>query len=70
MVAYLNSELNKASLWIKRDKLTLNINKTKFMVTCPLISHPSCPPITIDSIPIDEVTEFKFLGVTIDKLKW
>ena len=71
MVADLNSELDKVSLWIKSNKLTLNLNKTKFMVTSPLMSHPSCPPITIDNVPIDEVTEFKFLGVTIDnKLKW
>ena len=41
------------------------------MVTSPLMSHPLCPSQTIDNILINEVTEFKFLGVTIaNKLKW
>ena len=41
------------------------------MVTSPLMSHPICPQITIDNVSINEVSEFKFLGVTIDnKLKW
>ena len=71
MVTDLNSELSKISLWLRSNKLTLNLNKTKFMVTSPLMSHPICPQITIDNVSINEVTEFKFLGVTIDnKLKW
>lgn len=71
MVTDLNTELHKISVWIKSNSLTLNLNKTKFLVTSPLMSHTLCPPITIDDISIDRVTEFKFLGITIDdKLKW
>lgn len=41
------------------------------MISSPLLSHPPATSIQINNTALNEVTDFKFLGVTIDnKLKW
>lgn len=67
----LNTELNKISNWIKSNKLTLNINKTQYMVSSPLMTQSINILVKIDNVELIEVSEFKFLGVILDnKLRW
>ena len=65
-----NDELKHISLWLKVNKLSLNIKKTHFMV---FTSKKHIPKVTvfIDGHCIDEEISTKFLGIHIDnKLNW
>ena len=56
----------KISHWLHSNKLLLNTAKSKFMV---FFKHPKAIPklkLTINDNPIEQVTEFNFLGITID----
>ena len=69
----LEVELGRLSDWFAHNKLTLNYSKTEFInFSKPAVS--SCAhsnALSIDGIPIKEVTESKFLGVFIDKkISW
>ena len=67
----LNSELAKISLWLKVNKLSLNIGKTHFMVFTNKKKRLNDLNILIDGTRIEEVKKTKFLGVIIDnKLSW
>lgn len=67
----LNNELNQVTNWIKANRLNLNLNKTQYMVSCPLMTRSANTIIKLDNIVLKEVNEFKFLGVILDnKLKW
>lgn len=71
MERIINCELTKVSDWIKVNKLSLNISKTNFMISHPLMSNPANINILIDNCPINHCNETKFLGVLIDsKLLW
>ena len=69
----INSELQLITDWLEINKLSLNIKKTKFMFfhyhqknIAQLI-----PKLSINGHPIDRVTNFNFLGLTIDEnLNW
>ena len=67
----LNEELKEISLWLKANKLPLNIKKTHFMIfSSKNKAHPSVY-INIDGESISENSKTKFLGVIIDnKLCW
>ena len=67
-----NSELNKISLWFRANKLSLNIDKTNFMVfKAPQKKNVRIDPPNIDSTQIEEVTQTSFLGVVFDQhLSW
>ena len=67
----LNFELSKISLWLKVNKLSLNIGKTYFMVFTNKNKRLDELNILIDGNKIEEVRKTKFLGVIIDnKLSW
>ena len=67
----LNSELSKISLWLKVNKLSLNIGKAHFMVFTNKKKRFDELNILIDGNKIEEVKKTKFLGVIIDnKLSW
>ena len=67
----LNEELNKVIFWLKVNKLSLNINKTKYMIFYPHQKKPSKPQIVLDNCEIECVDEFNFLGITFDKhMNW
>ena len=71
LVKTINGELENISLWLKINKLSLNINKTHFIMFQRGKSTMSIPDIIIDNQPIDKVEKTKFLGVVIDsKLSW
>ena len=63
----INKEITKISHWLHSNKLLLNTAKSKFMV---FFKHPKTIPklkLTINDNPIEQVTEFNFLGITIDQ---
>ena len=68
----MNRELIKVSRWLKLNKLSLNIDKTHFMIfkrRRKLVE--SVPDIYIDANSIHQVSKTKFLGVYIDEnLSW
>ena len=71
IVESLNLELNEISLWLKVNKLSLNIKKTHYMVFTTRRITIDVLDIKIDGYMIDRVTHTKFLGVFIDeKLNW
>ena len=58
-------------LWMKAYKLSLNIDKTYFMLFTPKRFPGNMDNITIDGKQIMEVNEIKFLGVIINNnLNW
>ena len=67
----MNNELKEISLWLKANKLSLNIKKTHFMIfSSKNKPHPNIC-INIDGETINETAKTKFLGVIIDnKLSW
>lgn len=67
----INNELKTISYWLKLNKLSLNVNKTKAMVFHSEQRNVSLPKLFIDETAIEYVQEFNFLGIMIDKnLKW
>ena len=71
IVSEINKEIANIYAWVKANKLSLNIDKTNFMLFTPKCVPRSINGIFIDGNKIMEVTETKFLGVIIDcKLNW
>ena len=67
----LNTELSKISTWLKTNKLSLNIGKTRFMLFTNKKRMDHDLNIMTDGTKIEEVNKTKFLGVIIDnKLSW
>ena len=65
-----NSELVKIDEWLKLNKLSLNTNKTKFMVLTKQRSAWHFD-IRIGKTNIEQVNEIKYLGVIFnEKLSW
>ncbi len=66
----LNKELECMSIWFKVNKLSLNVEKTNYMIfknNANNVNHK----ISINGIDIKRVNVTKFLGVHVnDKLKW
>ena len=61
-------ELNKFSTWFRANKLSLNVDKTKFMV---FNAKNRNFHISMDGKPLCKVDTIKFLGVHIDsQLNW
>ena len=70
----INKEINKLYDWMKANKLSLNIKKTKYMVfRYPQKSRHSLPKLSIkiNDVIIERVDQFKFLGIIIhETLSW
>ena len=67
----INEELNDISLWLKVNKLSLNIKKTHYMIFHRKKHDITKMKLCIDNQEIDEVFVTKFRGVLIDsKLTW
>ena len=66
----INAELEKISTWLKLNKLTLNVEKSKYMI---FHKRRKIDPLslTINNNEISNVTQFCFLGIIIDEnLSW
>ena len=71
LVDRINVEMTNVYARVKANKLSLNVNKTNFMLFSPKHRSRSIKDILIDNCKINEVKETKFLGVVIDNaLKW
>ena len=70
----INLELTKISDWLAVNKLSLNAAKTKFMLFHnyqKIINEDDRPHLTINDTVIEHVTEFNFLGLTINEfMNW
>ena len=67
----INIELNKLNNWLKLNKLSLNIQKTKFMIFTTTNKRTPDLQLHIEGTTIERVFEFNFLGITLDdKLRW
>ena len=65
-----NTELQAVTKWIKANKLSLNLEKTNFMLFSTTLSELP-QPIIMDNVQIQKVSKTKFLGTFIDdKLTW
>ena len=57
--------------WFRSNKLTINVSKTHYMISSSLLHQPPPIEIYLDNILLEQVEQYKFLGVTIDsKLRW
>lgn len=69
-----NIELSKIHEWLTVNKLSLNIDKTKFMIfhfPQNNLRNVEIPDISIKGIKIERVSSFNFLGLTLtDTLQW
>jgi len=67
----INNELEKINLWLKANKLSLNIGKTKYML---FHKHNKIIPelkLKINNVILEKVNEFCFLGLNLDtNLTW
>ena len=72
IIELINNELEKVNVWLKANKLTLNIKKTHYMMFHRTrIKHSNRKEIYIDGNSINYTNNTKFLGVIIDKkLNW
>ena len=66
-----NFELNKLSEWFKSNKLSLNVDKTKFIIFGNKHILLNSSQLILDGKILEQVKETKFLGVVLDeKLNW
>ena len=65
----LQLSLNRLYNWCDRNKLTININKTKVMTfgSRKFIKQRISPSLLLGDIPLGNVTTFKYLGVILDR---
>jgi hypothetical protein len=67
----INNELAKISTWLKVNKLSLNIKKTKYMIFHTTQKQITQLSLKIDGTDINRVKEFNFLGLIINEnLNW
>ena len=70
----INLELHKISEWMRVNKLSLNISKTKYMIFRYSQRSPNTIPklhLKIENTTIEKVQSFNFLGLTVNEnLSW
>ena len=67
----LQRDLDNVADWCRRNKLSINIKKTKSMIvgTRSMVKkHAAVPRLKIAGTPLDFVFQYKYLGVTIDEI--
>ena len=70
---FINQELTKVNDWLAVNKLSLNVEKTKFMVFHTAQQNISrfIPDLKIGSVNLENVQNFNFLGLTLNEnLSW
>ena len=67
----INAELQKVSMWLKKNKLSLNLDKTKLMIFHSQQKRVKELNITINGTIIERVQSLNFLGITIsENMSW
>ena len=68
----MNNELLNIVEWLRANRLSLNVSKTKYMIFGPPRKlYEKDINIMLSGIKVDEVSNIKFLGVILDnKLQW
>ena len=67
----INNELEKITLWLKMNKLSLNVQKTKLMIFHRRQKQINELNISINGTDIERVDSFNFLGLHIhESLSW
>ena len=70
MCKLLSDELEKLHVWFCVNKLSLNVNKTKYMIFSN-VKHKQNSELRIQNVYIEKVPSIRFLGVIIDQqLNW
>ena len=59
-----NNELKQQGLWFRANKLSLNVNKTNFIMFNNNKQHRTDVHIVLNGTNIEQVTHTTFLGVT------
>ncbi len=68
---FLQRDIEAVARWIQRLNLQFNTNKCKFMVLSRKKSSIEPPAIILNGLPIERVSQFKYLGVRISyDLSW
>ena len=66
----INTHLEKFNVWLKLNKLTVNVSKTKFMISYKRRDAPQLD-LLLNNIKIKQVSSFTFLGIVLDtSLSW
>jgi len=65
VASVMNDELLKVNKWLSANRLSLNVNKTCYMVIAD--KNVVMPDIRIDGNVLDRVNKAKFLGVILDE---
>ena len=70
----INTELDKINEWLKLNELSLNVNKSKYMIFKMARRNNMINPLNIkkiDNTYIDRVDELNFLGISFnEQLNW
>ena len=67
----MDNELNCITGWMTCNKLSLNVDKTKFIVLHIRRKHIKYPSISIDNMTVEKVRTFNFLSPTLNQhLTW
>ena len=67
----LNNKLQKIHSWLSANKLTLDIEKTKFMIFHPYQKDISRPSLNINGTELESADHIKCLGVILDEnMSW
>ena len=67
----INDELRNISAWLKVNKLSLNVDKTYYMILSRKKTERKNITVRINEKVISEVRKIKFLGVMLDnKVNW
>ena len=67
----INTELNKISVWLNANKLSLNVKKSKYMIFHTPMKKVEYPNLKINNVAIERVETFNFLGLTLNQhMNW
>ena len=70
-VSSLQNDIDCISQWALQNNMNLNPKKCKIMTICPLKIKPVSPMLSINNLPLEAVSSYKVLGLTLcDTLKW
>ena len=61
----INDELEKVNVWLKLNKLSLNVKKSRYMIFHAVQRQVSSLEIKINGIEVQRVQDFNFLGIML-----